>query len=700
MFKKTLLSVGVAGAIGLMCVPVLAGPLVQNRAVEIVGAGAAADPLIAVEANRAAIVNRLAVEHSDTLAAAGVSQEAFRHALRSLRADQLLAASLVSTVEEISAIVSQSPANGSALQRFIALTPMEATSMAQLPVAEAYLVRDGETLTILKASRLQLGTPGVQLVGYFAPATSGVAVSSSAAAAFTAKDGSGSGANSWIGYTAGGNSASGSGSAVAAGTFNSASGTNSFVGAGSFNSASGLNSFVGAGQSNSADGISSLVIGGFDNHATVIDSTVVAGAGNRATGARSVVVGGGYNLARGQWSFIGGGGRQNGSGNAGTSGEDHIAAGDFSSIGGGQGNHAGAVSNAYATVSGGQFNTASGAHSAVVGGGFNTASGARSSVLGGLDNIASGRDSIAAGCGATASNPGSIVIAATAVNPCASDFFFNSTTDNEFAVRATGGARIVTAVSGTTPTRTVKINASGDIDFSVNPFDQHLIFPGVANGIGAQTNSVYTRVFDGAYWYAQGVHSSTEGDPGAGGTVLASLTTGSGATPAVTGTFRAQVITPTSDRDQKTAFETLSPKSILAKVAALPITFWSFKNEASSGVRHIGPVAQDFMRLFNVGYDDKSIATVDADGVALAAIQGLYAEAQERGARIDLQQAALDAQRTQIAAQQRRIAALEQQIGELAATHLQLQDVALLVSKLQQEVAQLRQMRDVALATK
>jgi hypothetical protein len=34
-------------------------------------------------------------------------------------------------------------------------------------------------------------------------------------------------------------------------------------------------------------------------------------------------------------------------------------------------------------------------------------------------------------------------------------------------------------------------------------------------------------------------------------------------------------------------------------------------------------VAQDFQSAFGLGTDDKSIGTVDADGVALAAIQGL-----------------------------------------------------------------------------
>ena len=38
---------------------------------------------------------------------------------------------------------------------------------------------------------------------------------------------------------------------------------------------------------------------------------------------------------------------------------------------------------------------------------------------------------------------------------------------------------------------------------------------------------------------------------------------------------------------------------------------------------HLGPMAQDFHAAFAVGQDDKHISMVDADGVALAAIQGL-----------------------------------------------------------------------------
>ena len=40
----------------------------------------------------------------------------------------------------------------------------------------------------------------------------------------------------------------------------------------------------------------------------------------------------------------------------------------------------------------------------------------------------------------------------------------------------------------------------------------------------------------------------------------------------------------------------------------------------------IGPVAQDFYAAFGVGHGERHIATVDADGVALAAIQALKKE--------------------------------------------------------------------------
>ena len=45
-------------------------------------------------------------------------------------------------------------------------------------------------------------------------------------------------------------------------------------------------------------------------------------------------------------------------------------------------------------------------------------------------------------------------------------------------------------------------------------------------------------------------------------------------------------------------------------------------------------MAQDFYAAFGVGEDNKHISTIDADGVSLAAIQGLYQIVQEKDQRI------------------------------------------------------------------
>jgi hypothetical protein len=83
-----------------------------------------------------------------------------------------------------------------------------------------------------------------------------------------------------------------------------------------------------------------------------------------------------------------------------------------------------------------------------------------------------------------------------------------------------------------------------------------------------------------------------------------------------------------SDRNAKRDFAPVKPDEILEKVSSLPISTWSYKAEDPSA-RHIGPMAQDFMATFRVGSSDKAIFQVDADGVALAAIQALDARVKQ-----------------------------------------------------------------------
>jgi len=173
-------------------------------------------------------------------------------------------------------------------------------------------------------------------------------------------------------------------------------------------------------------------------------ATVSGGYGNTASGDRSTVGGGGSNTASGDRSTVGGGyGNTAGGGDATVGGGNvNQASASCATVGGGAGNQA---SMYYATVSGGSGNTAS-AYAATVGGGYN--------------NTAASSYSFAAGRRAKidAAHMGAFLFAD------GDDFDFNSSAANEFAVRATGGARFVTAIDGTgAPTKSFVMMPSGNL---------------------------------------------------------------------------------------------------------------------------------------------------------------------------------------------------------------------------------------------
>jgi hypothetical protein len=89
-----------------------------------------------------------------------------------------------------------------------------------------------------------------------------------------------------------------------------------------------------------------------------------------------------------------------------------------------------------------------------------------------------------------------------------------------------------------------------------------------------------------------------------------------------------------SDRNLKQNIEPIDEQSVLDGVARMPVSTWSYKSEDPS-VRHLGPMAQDFYSAFGLGDSDRSYYSVDAHGVALAAIKALYAKVIEQSARIE-----------------------------------------------------------------
>lgn len=83
-----------------------------------------------------------------------------------------------------------------------------------------------------------------------------------------------------------------------------------------------------------------------------------------------------------------------------------------------------------------------------------------------------------------------------------------------------------------------------------------------------------------------------------------------------------------SDVNMKTDFRDLDGEDVLARIARMPIREWRYKAQDAS-IRHTGPTAQDFHAAFGLGEDPLRISTIDADGVALRAIQALEARTRE-----------------------------------------------------------------------
>jgi hypothetical protein len=85
-----------------------------------------------------------------------------------------------------------------------------------------------------------------------------------------------------------------------------------------------------------------------------------------------------------------------------------------------------------------------------------------------------------------------------------------------------------------------------------------------------------------------------------------------------------------SDRNVKENFEPISNTEILDKLVALPITKWTFK-QSDDSVKYVGPMAQDFHAAFGLGgSNDRVIHATNAQGVTMAALQGLNTKVEDK----------------------------------------------------------------------
>lgn len=115
-----------------------------------------------------------------------------------------------------------------------------------------------------------------------------------------------------------------------------------------------------------------------------------------------------------------------------------------------------------------------------------------------------------------------------------------------------------------------------------------------------------------------------------------------------------------SDRDKKENFVDLDPEIILQKLVAIPVRRWNYKSQPIDQ-HHIGPMAQDFHEAYVLDgpHADKTINTVDIDGVNMISIQALA----KRTSRLKEENEQL---KNKLATLEERLKALENAIAKSA----------------------------------
>ena len=321
---------------------------------------------------------------------------------------------------------------------------------------------------------------------------------------------------------------------------------------------------------------------------------------------------------------------------------------NYSTIGGGADNRAGSAGKTHATVGGGRSNIASGETSTIGGGAQNTASATGATVAGGLNNSAGFMGAIGGGQENTASDSNSTVgggVHNTAVGSASTVSGGSGNTAGGALATVGGGAGNVANGDYSTVGGGNNNLVAGDYSFAVgyraNNSDTHYGVFLFADTTSSDFYSVAANEF--AVRASGGFRFRTKGD----------LSTGCNL-PAGSGVFSC-----TSDRNQKQDFSAVDGRAVLEKLAAMPISTWSYKTE-DGHVRHMGPMAQDFRAAFALGTDDKSIGHIDEAGVSLAAIQALYQMLKDKDAEIAAIKARMQAQDTLL---ETRLQSLEKTAG-------------------------------------
>lgn len=216
------------------------------------------------------------------------------------------------------------------------------------------------------------------------------------------------------------------------------------------------------------------------------------------------------------------------------------------------------------------------------------------------------------------------------------------------------GATSANAASGTATTVAGGVNNEATGKYATVPGGQQNTASGdhaTAAGQAAGADSANAFVWNDGAAYHDTDNDGTEDGFAASEPVTGELATGAetfnvsarGGARIVTGSSSATYIesgstgwSAASSSETKTDEQPVDPGEVLDGVQSLNIQKWRYRDTPvkGRGPMHIGPMAEDWHSAFDIGGSDKHINSVNADGVAFAAIQALASRVEELERRV------------------------------------------------------------------
>lgn len=486
-------------------------------------------------------------------------------------------------------------------------------------------------------------------------------------------------AHSFASFVGGGNDndALASGSVIGGGQYNKAINYYAFIGGGVNNTANGIYSAIGGGDNNFVSGQSATIAGGSTLTVTADFGTIGGGQNNEVHGLYGTISGGRFNTSGSDDATIGGGvfnnvtqdGATIGGGNANTAneyyatvgggsgnyadgyattisgGEQNTAFGDLGTVGGGNLNHVpanygtvaggnGNTTNSYAgTIGGGTANYVTGDYATIAGGRWNRVEAPLGTIGGGGYHNPADRNYVTDEGGTIAGGgsnyAGNGPTSTTDAYYATVSGGWDNTASSKYSTIGGGHGNVIGGEVATIPGGWLN-TAAGDYSFAAGCQAQ-------ANHNGAfvwaDSRNCTPFASQRDYQFRVRAWGGARFDDEVGNWVdfiwSQPIDTSTGAYLSWGGTW-----TNASDVNLKENFVAIDSRAVLEAVADLPIQSWNYRSE-DDDVRHVGPTAQDFAAAFGLGDGETAISTVDADGVALTAVQALYQINQEQAVQIE-----------------------------------------------------------------